>query len=248
MIKDVIKKLLRKFNFELRKIRRENISCPSRDEVARWYINGSGIEIGSLFQPLAVPSTARVLYVDRFPIEKLKKIYYHVKWLIERVDIVDNGETLKTIKNNSQDFVIANHFLEHCENPIGAILNMFRVLKKEGILFICVPDKRTSAYDGKRSLTSFDHLWKDYLEGPQISKAAHIHEWMDCNEFEIALDAETKKQHGQHYLNESGEIHYHVWTQENMMEFLLKLKALVSFQIEFFLQRGEEINFVLKKF
>jgi hypothetical protein len=32
-------------------------------------------------------------------------------------DIVDNGETISSIADNSWDFAIANHMIEHCQNP-----------------------------------------------------------------------------------------------------------------------------------
>jgi predicted SAM-dependent methyltransferase len=36
-------------------------------------------------------------------------------------DIIDDGEKLSRIEDASQDFIIANHFLEHCEDPIGTV-------------------------------------------------------------------------------------------------------------------------------
>ena len=39
-----------------------------------------------------------------------------------QVDVVDDGETLATVAGGDrQDFIVANHFLEHTENPIGTI-------------------------------------------------------------------------------------------------------------------------------
>ena len=42
-------------------------------------------------------------------------------WNLTPVDVVDDGEKLLTIAEESQDFIVANHFLEHCENPIRTI-------------------------------------------------------------------------------------------------------------------------------
>ena len=41
------------------------------------------------------------------------------------VGCIDDGERLGKIADASQDFVIANHFLEHCQDPILALLNIF---------------------------------------------------------------------------------------------------------------------------
>lgn len=48
---------------------------------------------------------------------------------VVRPDIVDDGECLSKVGDFSQDFVIANHVLEHFEDPIKGFRNMLRVLK-----------------------------------------------------------------------------------------------------------------------
>ncbi|MBW4518388.1 MAG: class I SAM-dependent methyltransferase [Scytolyngbya sp. HA4215-MV1] len=115
----------------------------SREQIAGAFISGTGIEIGALHNLLKISNTAKVKYVDRISNEELRQHYPELKdLLLVELDIIDNGESLASIKNNSQDFVIANHFLEHCENPLGAIQNMFRVLKPEGTLYLAISDKR----------------------------------------------------------------------------------------------------------
>lgn len=73
--------------------------------------------------------------------------------------------------------MIANHFLEHCENPIKAFLNMLRVLRPGGILFLAVPDKRHT-FDRDRPVTPLAHLVRDYEEGPGWSRKGHFEEWV----------------------------------------------------------------------
>ncbi|MFL5664663.1 MAG: methyltransferase domain-containing protein, partial [Ktedonobacteraceae bacterium] len=114
-----------------------------REFIAKTYISGNGIEIGALHRRLRVPKKARVKYVDRWSVPELREQCPELRfyWL-PRVDIIDNGEQLKTIGDSTQDFVIANHFLEHCQNPIGAISNMLRVIKQGGVIYLAIPDKR----------------------------------------------------------------------------------------------------------
>ena len=45
------------------------------------------------------------------------------------VDIVDDGETLSSLEDSQLDFIIANHMLEHTENPLGAIRNHLRKIR-----------------------------------------------------------------------------------------------------------------------
>jgi len=80
--------------------------------VAFQYLRGSGIEIGPLHQPLEVSSQANVRYVDRMPVEELKKQYPELSaYNLVEPDILDDGETLSSISDDSVDFVIANHMI-----------------------------------------------------------------------------------------------------------------------------------------
>ena len=66
------------------------------------------------------------------------------------VDIVDDGETLATIADGSQAFIIANHFLEHCEDPIGTIGTHLRKLQAGRRPLLHGPDKRYTFDSGGR--------------------------------------------------------------------------------------------------
>jgi hypothetical protein len=102
-----------------------------REMLAHFYLKGEGLEIGALHNPLTVGPKAKVRYVDRMSVPDLKKHYPELNNLpLVPVDIVDDGEHLKTIADGTQNFVIANHFIEHCSNPIETFRNLFRVLKK----------------------------------------------------------------------------------------------------------------------
>ena len=144
-----------------------------RRNIASQYLSGEGIEVGALHAPLEVPPGVKVHYVDRMPVSELRKQYPELAAVnVVEADIVDNGETLSSIADNSWDFVIANHMIEHCQNPIGTLENFLRVLKPGGLVYMGVPDKRYT-FDIDRPLTSLDHLIRDYKEGPEWSKLGH---------------------------------------------------------------------------
>ncbi|MDT9193891.1 MAG: methyltransferase domain-containing protein [Limnospira sp. PMC 1286.21] len=197
---------------------------------ANQYLHGDGIEVGALNHPLALPETARIKYVDRLSVADLRRHYPELadEPLVE-VDIIDNGEHLQTVEEDSQDFVIANHFIEHCQDPITTIENLLRVLKKGGILYLAVPDKRYS-FDSDRPITSFEHLLKDYQEGPENSKVSHYQEWA-----ELVLK-ETDKSQVQDIVKKlikrDYSIHFHVWESRNFLDFLVSLKNHLNFPLE----------------
>jgi len=91
-------------------------------------------------------------------------------------DVLDDGESLSTIEPASQDFIVANHFLEHCENPIGTIENHLGKLRPGGILFYAVPDKRFT-FDYPRDVTPLEHMISDYEHGPEGSRSEHFDDW-----------------------------------------------------------------------
>ena len=221
----------------------------SRRKVATAYLHGRGLEIGALDQPLPVPRRAHVTYVDRMTNDGLRRQYPEMKgiWLAQ-VDVVDDGETLATIAGESQDFVIANHFIEHCSNPIGALENHFRVLKTGGCLFMATPDKRYT-FDLCREVTPLSHLWHDYEGCPDWTKRRHFEDFVrGTTAFHKRTITEAEMQSDiERLLAQDYSIHYHVWTAESWLEFVTSLRRLLTFQIEVFLQNGLETDIVLRK-
>jgi SAM-dependent methyltransferase len=191
----------------------------SREALADRYLAGAGIEIGALHNPLKVPPVAAVTYVDRMPNEELRS---HYKKLgdtpLVAIDRYDDGETLATFADGSQDFVIANHFLEHCESPLHALQAMHRVLKSGGILYLAVPDKRFT-FDNVRPVTPFAHVWRDYEEGPGWSRSFHFEEWArHCWQVDRAKSEAEILAQARHFETINYSVHFHVWSPTEILE------------------------------
>ena len=111
-----------------------------RAQLAAEFLRGGGVEIGALHQPMPVPPGAGVTYVDRMTVEDLRAHYPELAELpLTPVDVVDDGERLETFADESIDFLVANHFLEHCENPIGTIETHLRKLRPGGVAVLRGP-------------------------------------------------------------------------------------------------------------
>lgn len=218
-----------------------------REFVAKKYLKGMGIEIGALDKPMPLPKGARVRYLDRMSVEDLRLQYpdYRDKKLVE-VDIVDDGQVLGAVPTASQDFVIANHFLEHCPDPIKSLENMFRVLRDSGVLFLSVPDKRYT-FDRHRPVTEFAHLARDFREGPEWSRRGHFEEWV--NLVENAGDARAAAAMADDLMRKDYSIHFHVWTQKELIELFLNLGGYLPFQpeIQLAMKNGAEVIIVVSK-
>ena len=218
-----------------------------RETVAAFFLQGSGLEIGALHNPLIVPAKAHVRYVDRMTVEELRLQYPELSKLpLTTVDIIDDGESLMTVPPESQDFVIANHFLEHCENPIKTVEHLLRVLKNGGILYMCIPDKRFT-FDRDRPVTPFGHLERDFREGPAWSRRQHFEEWVEL--MEKVTPAGKAHERVEELIAMNYSIHYHVWTQSELLELFHKLREVYNMKVELelFLKLGEEMLVVLRK-
>jgi SAM-dependent methyltransferase len=212
---------------------------------SRWLTGGAGIEIGALHQPLRVPAGASVRYVDRKTVPELRAHYPELgAYELVEPDILDDGERLATLHDGTQDFVIANHFIEHCEDPISALANAFRVLRDGGILYLAAPDKRRT-FDQDRPLTTLAHLERDHREGPSWSRAGHFEEWARLVDHVENIEERTQLLVGMDY-----SIHFHVWTSDSFRSFLEHCRAThpgLSFDVVEFVENDFEFIAILRK-
>jgi len=241
---------LEKGNLEANLREKDSIINSKRNFLAERYLKGSGIEIGAAQLPVKLPDIAKVLYVDVFDENKLREIYPLYKKLdIVNIDVVDDGEKLSKFNNGSLDFIIANHFIEHCLDPIGTIINMYNKLRNEGVLYMAIPDKRYT-FDKPRPLTSYDHLIKEHRDkSGQKFRLEHTIEYAKVKlGKQKNIDSKVKSKVKD--IMESGyRIHYHVWTTKEMIEMLIRLNNDfgIDFEVEAMLKNHHEVIFIIRK-
>lgn len=229
-----------------------------RAQFAAHFLQGEGLEIGALHQPLTVPPQATVHYVDRMTSPELRREYPELAgWDLTEVDVVDDGETLATVPAESQDFIIANHFLEHTENPIGTIETHLSKLKPGGVLFYAVPDKRYT-FDFRRSPTPIEHMVGDYENGPEGSRREHYDEWCrlvideesdSVGTPEQAASEEWVAKRARELEGAKYSIHMHVWTQAEFLRLILDIRERLgdAFDVEVAGRVAIEFVVVLRK-
>lgn len=216
-----------------------------RQKIASQYLNGQGLEIGALHNPLPLPQNTQAIYIDRMSAADLRKHYPELSQLsLIEPDIIDHGETLQSIKNLSQDFIIANHFIEHCEDPIGTIATHLQKLKTGGHLFYALPDRSLTFVDYQRQLTTFDHLKEDYFKGVELSRSAHYLSWA-----KESLRSSNPQKKATELMGQKYSIHFHVWNKKSFFEFCQQLQKLLnnSFSIRHLEQNLDEFIAILKK-
>jgi hypothetical protein len=228
----------------------------ARREFAERFLAGEGLEIGALHLPLQTPARAHVRYVDRMSVEDLRAEYAELaEWDLTPVDVIDDGELLSTIPEASQDFIVANHFLEHCEDPIRTIETHLGKLRPGGVLFYAVPDKRYT-FDSRRPLTPLDHMVADHEQGPERSRAGHYDEWT-----RLVIDGEAPAgtegaafeewaaRRARELEEDAYSIHMHVWTQAEFLRLILHCRDRLedAFDIEAAARQAIEFIVVLRK-
>ncbi len=114
-----------------------------------------GVEIGPFFNPVAPKAAGwRTTTIDFQDGDKLREVaknhdaevIRNMAGAIEDVDIVWTGEPLDevTLKKTpgGYDYIVASHVIEHTPDILGFLQQCSRLLKKDGIISLAVPDMR----------------------------------------------------------------------------------------------------------
>ncbi|HEY1510558.1 MAG TPA: methyltransferase domain-containing protein [Solirubrobacteraceae bacterium] len=194
-----------------------------REDLARRYLKGEGIEIGAASLPLRLPPSVRVRYVDNLDRDALiaqsgdgflgSGIEVAA---IPRTDVIDDAQTLAAFADGSVDFIIACHVVEHLEDPIGALENFARITRRDGIIFVILPDARHT-FDYLRERTTIEHLLRDHQEGPHTSRMHHYAEWAEYIE---GIGPPGIPRRSAEYAAANAHHHFHVWELEGFVGLL----------------------------
>jgi SAM-dependent methyltransferase len=230
-----------------------------RSHFANRYLAGAGIEIGAQHLPLKVTNGKTIVkYVDRCPKEVNAALYNLPLEMIVEPDYYLEAEDLNAFADRSLDFVIANHVLEHMEDPVGALVEWLRVLRDGGILFLTVPNHLANEYDFRRVPVSSDHLISIYKMTETPARWAHkLQHWREFVTAvdDIPLDDPAFEPRLRHYTDRDDRIHFHVFDFELLMRALdyinSSLGEILGSGVEildtFHLQYGYDLLLVIRK-
>lgn len=172
----------------------------NRAELAQRWITGAGIEIGALHQPTSVAPGVTVRYVDyRTQTENQARYPELSDRKIAATDILDDGFILRKVSDDSQDFVIANHALEHSPDPYGTLLVWKQKLRRRGVLYFAVPVAE-KCYDHGRPLTTLDHFLEDRrlfasadVAGILAVTEGHLRDFMSISDANIRREIQQRE-------------------------------------------------------
>lgn len=208
----------------------------NRHTLGRQYLRGSGIEIGALAHPLLVSAGVRVTYLDHVTRDQCVERFPELDPAkLVTPEIIDDGFALVAVPANSQDFLIANHVLEHAPNPYQVLRSWCRVLRSGGLLFVTVPDVH-QCFDRGRTITSADHLLADFEAGSDAANETlhqrtfeHYLEWMAISHDALLvqhgkppeyLAPDVARERALQLWQARSDIHFHTFSSSSFRESL----------------------------
>lgn len=142
-------------------------------------------------------------------------------------------------------FVLSEHVLEHVPNVLKTLREWKRVLKPGGVVICFMPDP-TRTFDRARELTPLSHLIDDERRGVGAMEDAHYDEWME-KVVEMGLAPHYSGQTKEECLR-TCSLHRHVWNALTLAQVfehagfrVLFSESLVPDRTDSFVVIGEKI-------
>jgi len=130
---------------------------------------------------------------------------------------IGDGTSLPQIASETYDFVLSCNCLEHIANPLKALEEWKRIIKRNGVLIIVLPNKESN-FDHRRPVTPFNHLLEDYNNNITEQDLTHLDEILELHDLHLdppAGDLENFKRRSlDNFKNRT--LHHHVFNLETM--------------------------------
>lgn len=135
---------------------------------------------------------------------------------------------LSQVGDESYDFVLASHVLEHVANPLRALEEWRRVLRQGGAMLVVVPDRRAN-FDHRRPPTRLAHLEEDFRRGTSEDDLTHLEEILALHDLALDPDAGSYAQFRRRCLDNASlrAMHHHVLVPETLVEMLSAVRTKV---------------------
>ncbi|HEY2042554.1 MAG TPA: methyltransferase domain-containing protein, partial [Jatrophihabitans sp.] len=208
-------------------------SAEARQLLARSVL-GQGLEIGPGDNPFPLPPGATAQSVDQWAPQDNAKLFREIEATrFQRADfLIDlNTERLSAFADQSQDFIIASHVLEHLVEPVGQLADIYRVLRPGGTLLLLLPDRRRT-FDRDRRPTPLLHLVDEYQRGVTELDDAHLIEFTSHVAEDWGPARPPKDQAERFDRHRRRSIHVHCWYDDEFAEVLLYLIENLGIQWE----------------
>ena len=218
----------------------------ARAGMATVFVHGTGIEVGAGTRPWPVPQGVTILYGDIRNDAELQR--YFDKAGSPGVDRTIDAQTYAGVADESCDFVLSAHVIEHLFDPLGSIAAAMRTLKPNGVHLIAAPDMRFT-FDCKRPETTVEHILRDFEDGGESTRlqayeehCRFVHPTWSPPIPEHQIPARARQ------ICEGGmDVHVHAWTYDGFAAMLAAGAGLIGFRVEAGMTVVNESIFALRK-
>lgn len=97
---------------------------------------------------------------------------------------VADATNLSQIQSGSYDFLLSSNCLEHVANPLKAMDEWTRVVKRNGAVLLILPNKEVN-FDHRRPVTLFQHLIEDYQGDVGEDDLTHLDEILQLHDLSM---------------------------------------------------------------
>jgi SAM-dependent methyltransferase len=138
-----------------------------------------------------------------------------------------DGSELGGVADQSYDFILSSHNLEHFANPVKALREWKRVTRPKGGLILVLPNC-SKTFDHRRLPTTVEHMLEDFEKNTQEDDLSHLPEILKTHdlgrdrEINPGLAAKSVEEFRDRLLNNFTNrcLHHHVFNEENSRELL----------------------------
>lgn len=125
---------------------------------------------------------------------------------------IAEASNLSEIPDETYDFLLSSHCLEHCANVLKTVNEWKRVVKSKGLIFLILPNK-AQTFDHRRDVTSFSHLIEDFKNNTGEDDLTHLSEILDNHDLSLDPPAGTLEEFQQRSLQNFSNrcLHHHVF-------------------------------------
>ena len=159
------------------------------------------------------------------------------------VQYISEATDLSLIPNSKYDFIISAHCLEHVANPLKAIKEWIRVIKKDGLVLLVLPNKEY-CFDHNRPITEFSHLLSDFQNNINEDDLTHLNEILELHDLDMDKPAGSLEQFRERSLKnfDNRALHHHVFNITVLKEIFsyFKLDVILAHEGKEFIILGKK--------
>ena len=134
---------------------------------------------------------------------------------------IAEATNLGEIVDNTYDFVLSCHSLEHVANPLKAVDEWKRVVRPGGHVLLVLPNKDAN-FDHRRPTTTFEHLTDDLASDMGEDDLTHLEEILALHDLSRDRAAGTPEQFAARSRKnvENRGLHHHIFDMALLREVL----------------------------